>query len=473
MHHQVFRILVAEEDTTLQSMDNLGCKEDCHTNCVSTWPIRPVVCSHSFVPADKPRIEGNITSITGAGHYTIYQCYNSHLAHRSASKTWQESSINGKITASPTVIVPTQVIITTFYNKEAPTISRCDNVVVIPSPSVTPISLTFDESWTSTIQGFPTPSPACVFKEHQCDQAWSAYSAKTYSIISSIYSSHFAKRSRGLPGSIVFNQLEPPCEQPLQACPPAEEIASCQLHADAATVYYWPTAVSGNFCGAKITAEASPSIQGKPNTAVYGKLTITSPSPLVVIPSVIRSVLPPATMVAEESDIVYKPCGYAKELKLQLDPANFSSIRTVMSPTKTVRHNYTFSTIYSSTTKAYSFEFADLGEAWVPWEAFIGVGDCALREQGLCGSKNKTIMPSEYKPELVLGSNGVNIAEPTWLGCSLPNLRSNVQFVPITAATVTAPSITHWGATVSVGARTTRLEASPSKGVQTPVSEEG
>jgi hypothetical protein len=46
-------------------------------------------------------------------------------------------------------------------------------------------------------------------------------------------------------------------------------------------------------------------------------------------------------------------------------------------------------------------------------------------------------------------------------GCDMPFFGTNVRFIPITAATVTVPSITHWGATVSVGSTTQRLEPSP------------
>jgi len=408
----------------------------------------------------KPRITANFTSLTGAGHYSIYQCYNTHLSWRSASKDWYTSSIRGKVNATSTII-PTKVIVTTFRNTAVPTIKRCDQVTIIPSESMTPMSLTFDEPWTSTIRSYPTATPSCGFKEHQCEQAWSAYGVKTYSFISSVYSAHFAERKTGLPGFVEFNKLEPPCDVPLPTCPPGEEIASCRLEAHRATVYYWPTPVSGNFCGSKVTGEVKHTLKGKANTAVYEQLTIISPSPLVVIPSVTRSVMPPATMVADESDIVYRPCGYPKEVKMQLNPTIFSSIRTVMTPTRTVRHNYTFSTQYASTTKAFLFDFADMNEAQVPWEAFIGAGNCPLREKSLCSNPTKTIMPSHYQPELSLGTAGIPTAEPSWPGCALPNLSGNVKYVPITAATVTAPSITYWGATVSVGPRTTRLVPSP------------
>jgi hypothetical protein len=405
----------------------------------------------------QPRIEANITSITGAGHYTIYQCYNSHLSQRTASRDWFTSSIRGKATPATTVI-STKVIVTDFYNTGVPTISRCDSVVVIPSETVTPVSLTFNDRWTSTIYGFPTPTPTCGFKDHQCDQAYQAYSLKTYSYISSVYSAHFAQRKTGLPGSVYFRELEPPCEAPLPTCPPSEEIASCTFNARRATVYYWPTPVSGNFCGSKITAVATPTIHGKANTAVYEQLTVISPSPLIVIPSVTRSVMPPATMVAEESDIVYRACGYATDVRFQVNPTDFSSVRTVMTPTRTVRHNYTFSTQYASTTKGFLFNFADMNEAQVPWDAFIGGGNCHLRERNLCNGEEKKILPSQYLPELSLGKAAAQTADSSWAGCAIPNLSTHVEYVPITAVRVTPPSATHWGATVSVGPKTLRLE---------------
>ena len=412
------------------------------------------------VRSAQPRIVANITSITGAGHYTIYQCYNSHLSWRTASGEWMTSSREGKAKTTTTVI-PTKVIVTDYTNTAVPTITRCDEVVVIPSKNVTAISLTFNEPWTSTITSFPSPVPVCKIREHQCEQAYQAYSSKTYSYISSVYSAHFAQRKPGLPGSLSFNDnIKPPCDAPLPACPPSEEVASCKLEARQATVYYWPTSVAGEFCGAKVSSEPEATIQGKANTAVYGQLTITSPSPLVVVPSVTRSVMPPATMVAEESDIFYRACGYPKDVSFQVNPFNISSVRTVMTPTKTVRHNYTFSTQYTSTTKGYLFNFADLNEASVPWDAFIGAGNCRLRDQNLCDRAGKTILPSQYNPELSLGEAAIQTADAAFAGCTIPNLSRNVKYVPITAATVTAPSITRWGASVSVGPKTLRLDPS-------------
>jgi hypothetical protein len=135
-----------------------------------------------------------------------------------------------------------------------------------------------------------------------------------------------------------------------------------------------------------------------------------------------------------------------------------------MTPTRTVRHNYTFSTQYASTTKGFLFNFADMNEAQVPWDAFIGGPNCELREQNLCNGKEKKIMPDQYHPELSLNKAAVKTADPAWSGCEIPHLSTNVQYVPITATVVTAPSQTRWGATVSVGPKTLRLE--PSAGVQ-------
>jgi hypothetical protein len=70
-------------------------------------------------------------------------------------------------------------------------------------------------------------------------------------------------------------------------------------------------------------------------------------------------------------------------------------------------------------------------------------------------------MPNQYHPQVSLGTAGIQTAEPSWVGCTIPNLRDNVQFVPITASVVTAPSITHWGATVNVGPKTPLLVPSP------------
>jgi hypothetical protein len=360
-----------------------------------------------------------------------------------------------------TTTIPTRVIVTTFVNKNVPTITRCDNVVIVPRVGATPISLTFSDLWTSLVTAFPTSLPSCTFRDRQCEQAFEAYRTKTYSVISSVYASHFARTSTRLPGSIRFDNIQPPCRQPFGMCPPSEEIAHCKVEARGATVYYWPSTVSGDFCGNGATAGARPTAMNNSNTAIFEDVTITSPSPLLVIPEATRNVVPPATMVAEESDIFYRPCGYSKDLIFPVDPRNVSSVRIVLTPTKTVRRNYTFSTEYGSTTSPFLFNFAHLDESNLPWEAFVAVGACPLRQEGLCNNQNKSITVGEYRADITLGNASIPSLESAMAGCDIPNFGTNVKFVPITAATVTEPSITRWGATVSVGPTTQRLEPSP------------
>jgi hypothetical protein len=360
-----------------------------------------------------------------------------------------------------TTIIPTRVMVTPFSNKNVPTITRCDKVTIVPSPGITPISLTFSDPWTSFLTTFPTPSPSCTFRDRQCEQAFEAYRTKTYSVISSIYASHFARTSTRLPGSIRFENIEPPCRQPLAMCPPSEEVANCKVEARGATLYYWPSSISGDICSNGATVGARPTAMNASNTAVFDGVTITSPSPLLVIPDATRNVIPPATMVAEEWDIFYRPCGYSKDLKFPVDPHNVSSVRTVLTPTKTVRRNYTFSTEYGSTTSPFPFNFAHLEDVNLPWEAFIAAGYCPLRQEGLCNNENKSISAGTYHAELNLGNASIPSLETAMAGCDMPTFGTNVRFIPITAATVTVPSITHWGATVSVGSTTQQLEPSP------------
>jgi hypothetical protein len=244
-------------------------------------------------------------------------------------------------------------------------------------------------------------------------------------------------------------------------CPPSEEVANCKVDARGATLYYWPSSVSGDICGSGATIGARATAMNASNTAVFEDVTITSPSPLLVIADATRNVIPPATMVAEESDIFYRPCGYSKDLKFPLNPQNISSVRIVLTPTKTVRRNYTFSTEYGSTTSPFPFNFAHLDDVNLPWDAFIAAGDCPLRQEGLCNNQNKSISAGAYRAQINLGNASIPSLESAMAGCAIPNFGTNVKFVPITAALVTVQSITHWGATVSVGPTTQRLEPSP------------
>lgn len=352
--------------------------------------------------------------------------------------------------------MPTTTIVTQYTNSSVPTITRCDGVVVTPSVSQTPVSLTFSEPWVSTIRTFQTPTPTCSFKDLQCDQAWSAYKTATYSYISSIYSEHFAEKKTGLPGRINFYRQEPPCPTPFETCPPKSEVDSCSLRGQRPTVFYWPTQVAGDFCGDKVTAEATPTVQGQPNTAVFESVTFTSPSPLFIIPSVTRSVMPPESLVDNYWEVQYTPCGYVKNLKFQVNPQNISSLRTIMVESTTRRVSATWSTYYSASMSAYPFDFADLNEGSVPWDAFAGVAFCSAREPGVC-KRSSTIGPSEYHPQLTIGEE-IQTADPDYAGCSMPDVNGQVVYYPVTAAQMDLPSVTRWGAEVTVSPMTSSLE---------------
>ncbi|KAK4580305.1 hypothetical protein LTR86_000508 [Recurvomyces mirabilis] len=144
----------------------------------------------------------------------------------------------------------------------------------------------------------PIPAPVCTINPSDCSVLNSMYNAtaSAYSSSSSAWSSQYFSQwitqglTTGKSTGPITTVLGPPSYTniPSPVCGPATyrtyyEVVGdpvCAIGQASVQLLYWPVeTASGNFCnGSKTTISATETITGKPNTAVYNDVTLTSPT---------------------------------------------------------------------------------------------------------------------------------------------------------------------------------------------------
>lgn len=111
---------------------------------------------------------------------------------------------------------------------------------------------------------YPTPEPVCAYDLEDCNSLWLDYDAKTKAM--KLTSDEAAAAEVSTPG----------CSSSL----PTLYCSKCTINANSAEVFYWPLNVIGTvICDSnRRFATQTPTIPGLPSTAVYGGVTMTSPS---------------------------------------------------------------------------------------------------------------------------------------------------------------------------------------------------
>ena len=90
---------------------------------------------------------------------------------------------------------------------------------------------------------------------------------------------------------VIETVLRPPCS-PLDYYPTGPTPVTCRVNEDKLKykVLYWPPQVAGDFCApanvSRTTLTPSPTIPGRPNTARYGDLVMTSPTMYYILSNV-------------------------------------------------------------------------------------------------------------------------------------------------------------------------------------------
>jgi hypothetical protein len=316
---------------------------------------------------------------------------------------------------------------------------------------------------------FPGPRPTCTIADKHCNLAWSAYDTSTFAILSSALFNFFVSKKTGLPPNIYFGTLAPPCAS-VSSCPTPTATISCSLEAEQATVFYWPTSAISAYCGRATNVKPTPTLVGKPNTAVFHNMTVTSPSALVVLRSLNAAVSTIDTKkTVEEGQRYYTPpsvytrCGHEIDATLAIAQEGLSSLRNSYSPTL-IQGAYTQ---YTASKIPFPFDFADLNPGNVPYEAYAAAKGCnrQTRNDQNCP---KTIL-DDYVPWFGVPKEAVSAGLGSdFAGCSAGGFVGHAVYVPITASTLDVPSKTHYGAMVTVGPKFSSLQPAALVRLMTP-----
>jgi hypothetical protein len=266
-------------------------------------------------------------------------------------------------------------------------------------------------------------------------------------------SSAYKARNYSVTAQYDYASLKPPCST-VDACFPTAVSSSqtaahsCHLVARSPTVVYWP--VSSNQCDPKAVLEtATPTIQGRPNTAVFSGVTITSPSALVILHSVHGRYT---------SGEVSRSCGPIIPSASYLVPTQVLSSMS-----------WSFAPNAKETRDAKlvpkSFNLADLDV--LPFGPYANQKGCntELLKTGTATPPNcPTKIVADYNPSLAVLSHATGLSGQ-FKGCRVGVARSAL-YIPITAAKVELPTPTSWGATVKSttefpGASTTEFSGAP------------
>lgn len=343
-----------------------------------------------------------------------------------------------------------------FRNQSVETTTGCDGYPRVLDSTATPVTLTFsDNSMLEITQTDPGPLPTCTIEETSCTWAIAAFATATYSYLSSVYSTHFAKTATSLPPQIAFNYVQPPCRTD-PSCPAPTEKAHCSADAEQGTVFYWPVSTAGSLCNGTSIVPGTQTVAGAPNTAVFRGATVTSPTALVILR---KATLSAASTTSRPYQALYwQPCGHPTDLTLSLEPDQISTVQTQYS----VSFEDKDYTDWTSTTMNAPIQFEHLNRGGVPYSAYANaVRGCNVNETRSdyrrCPS---TILP-DYTPSMVYPKQAIaQVTDASFANftCSTGTVKRRPTYVPITAASMDMPSATHYGAEVSVGPRTSTLK---------------
>ncbi|KAH7130652.1 hypothetical protein B0J11DRAFT_258262 [Dendryphion nanum] len=184
-----------------------------------------------------------------------------------------------------------------------------------------------------------------------------------------------------------------------------------------ATLFFWPvTTTSGDFClqNGK-TIAPTPTIPGQANTAVYNNLTLTSPTAVLIIP----------TLTAHLQYTSNRRSTYWTSFGAAHTSASFSLHPSAIS---SVDHGGNRLRVGSPLT-SYSFNFADLNT--VPYEKYSSV-ICGHSEYGNCER-----IWQAYRPKIGLDREGMGRLRKEWEFCEGWGSVRPVT-VPVTAGVTTS-----------------------------------
>ncbi|KAF2000282.1 hypothetical protein P154DRAFT_620382 [Amniculicola lignicola CBS 123094] len=167
----------------------------------------------------------------------------------------------------------------------------------------------------TTRPGYENEQPECMIAPNSkplCDRVNSAYTWWSSSQASQTPPPTEATTTSPPTNSLIETLVAPDCMQFVPV--PSQAKPTCAMELDDLEVWYWPAVrpTGSNFCNSSwVAPTATPTIPGKPNTAVVSGLTLTSPSVYHFIKSVTVFTLAGTNRKADSSYIrqtsVWKP----------------------------------------------------------------------------------------------------------------------------------------------------------------------
>jgi hypothetical protein len=400
-----------------------------------------------------------IQTITGKGDGSIYSCWESHIKHNHETFTYFNTSGTRVMT---TMTLPSSTLLTAFHNTSVPTTTLCDGHPRVLGETTTPVHLTFtDNTMLTSSQVYPGPTPTCTIPDPQCNNAYSALETASFSYLSSAYFSFFLNSGRGKTAipNYWFGHLRPPCTS-IKECPKPTASATCSLDAQRATVFYWPaTTTPSNLCDQSpvVTSKAAVA-EPTLTTAVWGNnFTVTSPSALVILRSVVASQHAKVTISPVPEVIAMDRCGSRTDATLQIAPEDLSSFRRAFTPTYIDEGHFTG---YRTSSVPYRFDFGDLRPEALPYAAYAAQFACNTKAKEDHNCPSTMYFPS-YSPSLSLPVAAKEAGIDGEFKSCVPRRINVAKYYPITNTKLEMPSQTIYGAQVSVAPKFSSIKPAP------------
>jgi hypothetical protein len=337
------------------------------------------------------------------------------------------------VARSTTWVETTSLYATNYINQTQRSYTKlCDHRSrALGGSTVTPVTLTFDASVTKTSQTFPEiTAPVCSILDPVCQELYSVYDKSTFSYLSRTLFEFFTKAAGGNLPNIGFAHLQPPCNR-VDACIPQSEIQYCKLTADRATVFYWPSPTAAptgrgrRVCDRNpLTVNTAAFEDGPQSTATFKSITVTSPTPLVILRSLHAQILPTSAYNLMASQMgpridhnifqgYFRGCGQRLDATMLVPLEEISSYRSAFSPSMVYPARGTSvsaATLYATTSSAYPLDFHDISPIEsVPWDAVAGAAGCntvrlaqiekASRSRSEQGQPQPTDPPEQEDPD--------------------------------------------------------------------------
>ena len=258
-----------------------------------------VSCACSLIVSPRQNLNASSATPAGTEHESASSCIQ-------AKYVW--ASENGTRLASTTVLITSNTYAdidnlvdyktVTSLAKNATAYTLCDHVPRLDgSTSIISHSYQRITNWTSSYittssVSMSYPAPNCTILKPECDilhTSWSSASSSSDAAWSSYDSYSSSARSAGLTPTMRYSTqrvTSPICGSPTPFLfTSTVGPAACAVDRATVQLLYWPVARhSTDLCNGNASlATMTPTISGKPNTAVYDGTTLTSPSVYIAL----------------------------------------------------------------------------------------------------------------------------------------------------------------------------------------------